>query len=138
MSLPQLQADEIRQLVRSILREIMPTATQTGSTREQIAIRSDDDLNRFVQRLWSAFDDPVKREAIRSGTMRFTLSAQDISAPDPFAKTPVAALSGAISERKLLSVAKAGDTVAIAADAVITPLARDKARALNITLIRRG
>jgi len=136
MTVSSLPADDIRQMVRSILREVLPGATRVIPTREQIAMGSDEDLNRFVIRLLGLFDDPAKREAIRSGTIAFTLSNEVEAAR--VASTDTETLSGTISERKLLSLAKAGDTVAISADAVVTPLARDKARALNIVLIRRG
>lgn len=131
---------ELRAMVREVLREALakgrPTQAAPASPprAEAVRITSDADLAAFVQRLTGMMDDPATAKALRAGTQRFTLAG----APPVASATPAsgAVLSGTITEAKVSNLKGAG-TIVVAADAVITPLARDRARALGLKIERR-
>lgn len=154
---------ELRAMVRDVLREALasrkggPVAAPNGSAAsvqkapaphvapgavapavEPVAITSDADLASFVRRLTALLDDPATGPAIRAGRHRFSLIGGR-AAPSAPAAAPVAAavvLSGTVTEAKIVAHAKAG-TIVLAPGAVVTPLARDKARALGLKLEAR-
>jgi hypothetical protein len=93
---------------------------------EHVTLAGDDDLNRFVRDLFARPD----REAIAAGRVRFTLGA---------AATPGGATRidrGAVTERTVAQAAKAGGRLVLGRRAVLTPLAREKARALGVEIER--
>ena len=94
---------------------------------ERVTIGNDDDLNRFVRDLFARPD----REAILAGRVRFTLGA---AAGAPAAGTRVE--RGAVTERTVAAAAKAGGRLVLGPRAVLTPLAREKARALGLEIER--
>jgi hypothetical protein len=96
---------------------------------ERVTIGGDDDLNRFVRDLLARPD----REAILAGRVRFTLGGAPNGGPPPGA-TRVE--RGAVTERTVAAAAKAGGRLVLGPRAVLTPLAREKARALGIEIER--
>jgi hypothetical protein len=74
--------------------------------------------------------EPVTLERVRAGKLRFTLGA---TASPASSGSP---LSGVISEKTIDKHAGVG-TLVVAADAVLTPLARDRARKLGLKIERR-
>ncbi len=155
---------ELRAMVRDVLREALasrkggPVAAPNGSAAaiqkapvphaapgaatpavEPVAITSDADLASFVRRLTALLDDPATGLAIRAGRHRFSLIGGR-AAPSAPTAAPVApaavVLSGTVTEAKIVANAKAG-TIVLAPGAVVTPLARDKARALGLKLEAR-
>jgi hypothetical protein len=94
---------------------------------ERVRLDSDDDVDRFVRSLLAR--PPQELEAIRAGRLRFTLGrAGDGGA--------VRVERGAVTERKVEEAAKAGARLVLGPGAVLTPLARDKARAKGIDIER--
>jgi hypothetical protein len=89
-----------------------------------VAISSDADLERFVRSVLEHADD------IRAGRLRFTLGG---SAP-PAGVIRIA--HGAVTERRIKQAADAGARLVLGPGAVLTPLAREKARALGIDIER--
>jgi hypothetical protein len=85
-------------------------------------------------------DDPVTGPAVRAGRHRFTLAGGRIAPAPSITPAPAApatvVLSGTVTEAKIAANAKAG-TIMLAPGAVVTPLARDKARALGLKLEAR-
>jgi hypothetical protein len=84
-------------------------------------------LQTFIARLSS----PGVIESVRAGKLRFTLGQT----------TPVSAstgdiLEGVISEQKISALAAKG-TLILGPTAVLTPLARDRARKLGLKIERR-
>jgi hypothetical protein len=136
-------------MVREILKEALaaravkspgsdvPTAPQT------VRIASDADLQAFVARLAR----PGVIDNVRDGSLRFVLAEANgagpaapphlsKAAPQPAAAASAAVtLDGVISERRLQSVPK-GAVVHLAPGAVVTPLARDMARRLGLSVRR--
>ena len=108
---------------------------------EVVTIDSDDDLQRFVGALVARLESPAERSAIRAGTVRFTLrrSGARAAGAAPAGRGPGGAVRvdrGAVTERKVEEAAKAGARLVIGPAAVLTPLAREKARAKGIEIER--
>ena len=100
---------------------------------ERVTLAGDDDLNRFVRDLLTRPD----REAILAGRVRFTLGATGPQSPAP-PGGPTRIDRGAVTERTVAAAAKAGGRLVLGPRAVLTPLAREKARALGIEIEREG
>ena len=96
---------------------------------EHVVLASDADLDRFVRSLLAR--PPAELEAIRAGRLRFTLQA---GAPSGVVRVD----RGAVTERKVEEAAKAGARLVLGPGAVLTPLARDKARAKGIKIERES
>jgi hypothetical protein len=153
---------ELRAMVRDVLREALasrkggaPGGMATNGTAssgpkasaapgaaapavEPVAITSDADIAAFVRRLTALLDDPATGAAIRAGRHRFSLiggRAAPSASTAPVAPAGVV-LSGTVTEAKIVAHAKAG-TIVLAPGAVVTPLARDKAKALGLKLEAR-
>ena len=130
MTLKPEISSELRHMVRDVLREVMVQRSQAGGTGaavETVRFTTDHELAAFLARV----TEPATAEKIRAGHLRFTLG------PVPSASVPAAAtLTGVITENKIDHLKGAGHLV-LGADAVLTPLARDKARKLGLTIERR-
>ncbi len=122
MALKPEISTELRSLVREVLREVVPAKSNLAAV-ENVRISNDADLQVFINRLL----DPSTQERVKSGKLRFTLG---------ILPTTDVALSGVISEKTINKNAGIG-TLVLAADAVLTPLARDRARKLGLTIERR-
>jgi hypothetical protein len=138
--------------VAAVLRPSTWSAPPTGAetigdaghpSTEPVAIESDDDLQRFVHALLARFENPADREAIRSGRLRFTLGRAGGGAAPGAGRGDRAAPPGtlrvergAVTERKVEEAARAGARLVLGPGAVLTPLAREKARAKGIAIER--
>jgi hypothetical protein len=91
-----------------------------------VRIASDGELQAFVARIIEA----GTLEAVRAGKLRFTLGN---TSANPLAG---GMLEGVITEQKIDRLAATG-TLTLAPGAVLTPLARDKARRLGLKIERR-
>ncbi len=131
-------------------------STWAAPAAEPVTLRTDEDLERFVLALLVRLEDPTQREAIRAGRVRFTLGgaaapahgdARGVGGPPAHARARGAGgapahagvihvARGAVTERKVAEAAKAGARLVLGPGAVLTPLAREKARALGIELER--
>jgi hypothetical protein len=100
---------------------------------ERVSLAGDDDLNRFVRDVLTRPD----REAILAGRVRFTLARGGGGAPGPAAPAGATRVErGAVTERVVAATAKAGGRLVLGPRAVLTPLAREKARALGLEIER--
>jgi hypothetical protein len=141
-------SDDAREILRELLAEALAGANGNGVTPqvppppvaavhrpstwaapeggvEQVTIGGDDDLNRFVRDLLARPD----REAILAGRVTFTLGAAPAGDATRIER-------GAVTERTVAQAAKAGGRLVLGRRAVLTPLAREKARALGIEIER--
>jgi hypothetical protein len=100
---------------------------------ERVTLDSDEDLDRFVRALLARFENPRDREAIRAGRLRFALAHRGAAGT---AAGTLRVDRGAVTERKVEEAAKAGARLVLGPGAVLTPLARDKARARGIEIER--
>jgi hypothetical protein len=100
-----------------------------------VSLRSDEELNLFARTLLAR--PPAERDAILAGRLRFTLGAPAGAAPGGTTPPGVIRVDrGAVTERKVDEAARAGARLVLGPRAVMTPLAREKARAKGIAIER--
>ena len=130
--------DELRALVREVIRDVLP---QGLPATETVNLSTDQDLAVFVKRLLDL--DPDQREELLSGRKRFRLAAPLASSaaarPEPRpVTTPAAPVRrierGAVTEAMINRAAQAGERLVLGRGAVLTPLARDRARASGVQI----
>jgi hypothetical protein len=102
--------------------EVIGDGTAPAADVVAVAISSDADLDRFVRSVLEHADD------IRAGRLRFTLGSSRAGT--------IHVQHGAVTERKIKQAADAGARLVLGPGAVLTPLAREKARALGIEIER--
>ena len=138
---------ELRALIREVIREVIPDGF---SVTETVNLSTDEDLAAFVARLLDL--EPERRAELRSGRKRFRLAAQAASPGRPAqpaqaappragpagggrAGSPVRRIdTGAVTERMVSEAAQAGERLVLGRAAVLTPLARDRARATGVEI----
>ena len=134
-----LSTDELRAAVRAVLRDVLPAAvidtarTASSTTQEEeVALRTDAELDGFVRRLAALCADPKRRAALQQGQHGFRLA----TAPEPTpAEADVVRVDrGAVTERTVSRAAAQGARLVLGKGAVLTPLARDKARSLGVAV----
>ena len=124
MALKPEISGELRGMVRDLLRETLANRAPSPGGPEAIRIANDGDLGAFVARLIQ----PATLDAVRAGKLRFTLAGGPAAA--------AGTLGGVITEQRIDKLAGSG-TLVLDAGAVLTPLARDKARRLGLKIERR-
>jgi hypothetical protein len=148
--------DELRALIREVIRDVLPKGLPAVET---VNLSTDDDLAAFVARLLDA--DAQTREDLRAGRKRFRLAVQPVPhTPEipqaPPRTTPVTSGTqgvngamavngsagppsrrierGAVTEKVVRDAARAGERLVLGPGAVLTPLARDRARASGVEI----
>jgi hypothetical protein len=128
--------EELRALVREVIRDMLP---QRLSVTETVNLSTDEDLAQFVKRLLDL--DPDEREELRSGRKRFRLAAPQApagvvdGAERAGESSPVRRIErGAVTEAVINQAARAGQRLVLGRGAVLTPLARDRARAAGVPI----
>ena len=135
--------DELRALVREVIRDVLPHGLPGTET---VNLSTDEDLAAFVKRLLDL--DPDQREELRSGRKRFRLATASTAlpgsgpgsgpggdaGPGPGA-SPVRRIErGAVTEAIIKAAVRAGERLVLGRGAVLTPLARDRARASGVQI----
>jgi hypothetical protein len=110
-----------------------PAPGERTAHAEAITLTSDAELEAFVRRLLQRFENPQERAAIRSGALRFSL-ARGHGAPAAAATAERRIEHGAVTERLVREAAAADSSIRLGPRAVLTPLARDVARSLGVTI----
>jgi hypothetical protein len=110
-----------------------PAPGERTAAAEGISLTSDAELDAFVRRLLQRVENPQERAAIRSGALRFTLT-RGASAAAGSTGGERRIDHGAVTERLVREAAAAGSSIRLGPRAVLTPLARDVARALGVTI----
>ena len=138
--------EELRALVREVIRDVLP---QGLAVTETVNLSTDEDLAAFVKRLLDL--DPGQREELRSGRKRFRLaSPQAPSVPAGAGQSGAGSINGAeragpsapvrriergaVTEAVVTAAALAGERLVLGRGAVLTPLARDRARASGVPI----
>jgi hypothetical protein len=114
-----------------------PAAAEASgdATIERVDLRTDADLDAFVRSLVRRLENPRDRMAIRSGRLRFRLGAIGTGAGAAPAAGPAMRIErGAVTERTVREAAAAGARLVLAPRAVLTPMARDRARSLGVEI----
>jgi hypothetical protein len=103
-----------------------------------VRIATDADLAAFAKQVLSLANDPAVRGAIASGSYRFKLDggASTPSAPASGGGSATRIDKGVVTETYLLKLPKGTTRVQVGAGVSVTPLARDKANSLGITIER--
>ena len=142
---------ELRAMVREVLREALskravPAGQAAPPTIESVSITSDSELAAFVRRLIQLLEDPAAGAALRSGRHSFSLAGGAPGAPATTTTAPAVShataagqsvlVTGTVTEAKINKCAGAA-AIVLAPGAVITPLARDRARALGLRIERK-
>lgn len=153
-----LDKDIIRTLIRDVIAEEvrhLKAGRQVPPAGESIAIAGDADLAAFARRVLDLAEDPKTRAAIAAGRHPFRLAgpAPAASAPAPSApaasglpasSTPAPRIAshridkGVVTESVIAGLPKGTERLVLAAGISVTPLARDKAKARNISIERIG
>ncbi len=146
---------ELRAMVRDVLRDVLASsnhgkATAPAAQTRQVALATDKEVADFVTMLIAMIDDPATGNAVRTGQVRFTVDGNTSAAARSTGHTArpmiapasrstegnTGALDGIVTEARINKLAGPG-TILLSPDAVITPLARDRARSLGLKLERK-
>jgi hypothetical protein len=159
-ALRALGTEELRAAVRAVLREVLPADVVAGSAPStpssgDVVIAGDADLTAFVRRVAAMCEDPAVRAALQDGRHGFRFAAGsggfEAQALTAFAPQPpkdssvevraeraskplVRVERGAVTERMVQKASTEGSRLVLARGAVLTPLARDKARSLGVEI----
>jgi len=144
------ELEELRALVREVIRDVLPKGLPVTET---VNLWTDQDLAAFVNRLLDL--DPDQVQELRSGRKRFRLAAPSVPSVEAAAgragpvngpglvngaerageTTPVRRIErGAVTEAVITAAARAGERLVLGRGAVLTPLARDRARASGVPI----
>jgi hypothetical protein len=140
-----LSTEELRAVVREVLRDVLPAALTdrphppAGSPADEaLTLRDDADLDAFVRRLAARCADPAQRAALAEGRHGYRLApatsgSRPAAPPDP-SDGVTRVDRGAVTERTVAKAAAGGHRLVLGRRAVLTPLARDRARSLGVTV----
>ena len=130
--------ESLRALVREAIRDALPALASDlagASAVRSVELKDDDDLARFVADVVRLADDPDEGPRLRDGRIRFRLAG-----------TPGAEASGStseqriergpVTERHVRSAEAAGARLVLGPAAVLTPMARDRARSAGVEIVR--
>ena len=102
---------------------------------ERVDLRSDADLQAFVHALARRLENPRTRTAILSGKVQFQLAGAPVAPVTSASATPTIRVeTGAVTERAVKDAARAGARLVLSPRAVLTPMARDRARSLGVEI----
>jgi hypothetical protein len=107
-----------------------PAATRPGLEVRPVRLATDEELHEFVLQVIALADNPKRRRDLLAGRLRFTLALA--GAPEGPADHRID--KGAVTERAVQAAASAGARLILGPRAVLTPLARDRARALGVPI----
>ena len=146
---------ELRAMVRDLLRDALAKSNHVKAAggmahTRQVNLATDKDVADFVTLLIGMIDDPATGKAVRNGDITFTFAGNARAAVPPAKDTaqPVivpaarssehstSTLGGIVTEARINKLAGPG-TILLSPDAVITPLARDRARSLGLKFERK-
>ena len=159
-ALTGLSPEDLRAAVRAVLREVLPAgmvadaagAAPPGGPAGQLSgqggvvISTEADLTAFVRRVAALCEDPQERAALQDGRHGFRLAhgmgpeqarGGSTGAGPAGPGAPVTRIDrGAVTERAVRKAAADGVRLLLGRGAVLTPLARDRARSLGVEIER--
>ncbi|MFG1931887.1 hypothetical protein ACGFK1_14730 [Mycobacterium sp. NPDC048908] len=144
-----LEGADLRALVREVVRDAVadlvpqpsavshngfqptgPLAAGEKTRTDTVRIATDTDLDAFVRHLLRLFENPKTRADVRNGRLSFRLAGNASGAQASAHRVD----RGAVTERQIVDVAASGGALILGPRAVLTPLAREKARALGVSI----
>lgn len=148
-----ISSDEIRQLVRDALRELLPAGRarpeaqgtllarlraallEPKPARVEVRMESAADLSAFARDLLQVPEDV--RLGILSGRIELGLAQQRSANAAPVRQRTQQQISkGVVTETMVTEIGKTNDRLIIGKGVVVTPLARDKAREVKLEIVR--
>ena len=132
-------------MLRDVLTpEVLQAAAGAATTQvELVAVRTDADLDALVRRVAALCEDPTRRAAMADGRHGFRLAGgtpavsnggRSAAAPAHATTGVLRVERGAVTERTVVKAAADGARLVVGLKAVLTPLARDKARVLGVEI----
>jgi hypothetical protein len=147
----RIPPDLLRDMVREILKDVVESEVSTregdttgpgpeaGRWRERVPIASQGDLDRAIRRVLVDAIDPQRRGAIERGDITFVLEqARTPPVTGAAIESVLRVDKGVVSERQVRAAAEAASVIVAARGIVVTPLAKDKARALGVVIRRES
>ncbi|KKF02040.1 hypothetical protein EUA04_24495 [Mycolicibacterium obuense] len=107
-----------------------PLAADERSRVDTVRIANDRDLDAFVRNLLRLFENPKTRADLRHGRLSFQLAGTQRGGAGSSRRIE----RGAVTERQIADIAASGSSLVLGPKAVLTPLARERARALGVTI----
>jgi hypothetical protein len=101
---------------------------------ETVSVRTDRELAAFVTRLLHLAENPRRRDDLRTGRLRFRLAPGGAAGAGGSARPAHRIDKGAVTEAAVRDAARAGARLVLGRRAVLTPLARDRARAAGVDI----
>jgi hypothetical protein len=101
---------------------------------ETVSVRTDRELAAFVTRLLRLVENPRRRDDLRTGRLRFRLAPGGAAGASGSARPTRRIDKGAVTEATVRDAARAGARLVLGRRAVLTPLARDRARASGVEI----
>lgn len=148
-----------REALRALIRDVV--AAEVASAKTQAArrgaagsrpaaaetvvrIAADADLAAFARQVLALAADPAVRAAIEAGRHPFRLAGGGAPAPAagpagagaPRPAGPARIGAGVVTEKTLAGLGRGVSVLEVGPEVAVTPLARDKARSLGITIER--
>ncbi len=132
-----------------LMRQLMDAAQNGCKTPVKVDLDTDRKINEFVSDLMICLQDRNLAGLIGAGRLKFesvrpsakAIHKQNCHPSARQSKTPVAANgridSGVVTESKILALSKTHQQIEIGQGVVLTPLAKDRARRLNMQLVRQ-
>ena len=105
-----------------------PRAADGRNRTETIRLGTDAELDGFVRKLLRLFESPKTRADLKAGRLSFRLSGGTAAPTGATHRID----TGAVTERQIAGLS--GGTLVLGRRAVLTPLAREKARSMGITI----
>ncbi|HYJ76694.1 MAG TPA: hypothetical protein VEV65_13895 [Kineosporiaceae bacterium] len=136
-----LDRDALRALVRETLRDALPGIAadlRDGDADVRwVELRGDDDLARLVADVVRIADDPQDGPRLRDGRLRFRLRTPSAPATPVQPERPEQRIErGAVTERHVRAAEASGTRLVLGPAAVLTPMARDRARTAGVEIVR--
>lgn len=101
---------------------------------EPVPVTDDRELNAFAALVARRCEDAGERAAIAAGRVRFRLRGTAAAAGEVAPAAIMRIEKGAVTERTVREAAAAGARLVLAPRAVLTPMARDRARSMGVPI----
>lgn len=139
-----LNGNELRALIRDVIATELAAAKAervpqtTPPPEHRVRIAGDADLAAFAKQVLALAADPAARTKIAAGQYPFRLEGGQGAAPQaaPTTAGPARIDRGVVTEGTLIKLPRGTTRLQIGAEVSVTPLARDKAGSLGITIER--
>lgn len=144
LALRSIVAEVVREIVAETKAQQLRSAeTLTGDPLtmeplrgrvQTVRIVDNKDLDLFTRQLITLFENPKNRQDLRAGRLRFALDATSTRNSQSTSQPMSRIESGAVTERHVKEAADRGQRIFLGRRAVLTPLGREKARALGVPI----